>query len=111
METLLQLRAQFGGSELANANEAATRLLIIDRILEKVLGWPKETFNPESPARDGQKTEWIDYHLECGGLARLVVEAKRKGRSFTLPHSKTKRARQVSMKTARSYGKNLRDAL
>lgn len=36
---------------LHNANEATTRLLVINRVLE-ALGWDKADFNPETYARE-----------------------------------------------------------
>lgn len=81
-EGVLALRAQYGemAEQLHNANEAKTRLLIIDTILESV-GWNKDDFNPETPAGKG----YLDYCLEIDNIPRVIVEAKRIGRTFRSP--------------------------
>ncbi|MGD1862348.1 MAG: hypothetical protein ACFB0E_20570 [Leptolyngbyaceae cyanobacterium] len=58
-------------------NEACTRLLVIDEILN-LLGWDKEDYNPESPTASG----FIDYLLSINGTPRLIVEAKRGNATF-----------------------------
>ena len=60
-------------------NEAATRFHLIDELLTNVLRWPRDQIHPED-YRDGK---YADYVL--GDTRRLVVEAKREGRVFTLP--------------------------
>lgn len=66
---------------LHEANEAKTRLLVIDRVLQ-TLGWASEDLNPEEPA--GQ-LGYIDYLLTTDdGIPRLVVEAKRANYTFSL---------------------------
>jgi hypothetical protein len=83
-------------SSPALPNEAATRLLFVNRVLTQVLGWPVEDFNPEqfvpawSPS-DGKKHEYLDYHLQHGHSLRLVVEAKRAGKVFSLPTTRKPR--------------------
>jgi hypothetical protein len=63
---------------LAKANEATTRLLIVDEVLQ-ALGWSKDSFNPEENVSPGSFT---DYLLRVDGVPRLVVEAKRVGHTF-----------------------------
>lgn len=60
---------------LNEANEAETRLLLIDRVLN-LLGWPPEEYNPEKRTSTGGYT---DYLLSVDGQPRLIVEAKRFG--------------------------------
>lgn len=62
---------------LASFNEAKTRLLLVDEVLQ-ALGWPKDNFNPEHATRSG----FIDYLLSVDNSPRLVVEAKRTGTTF-----------------------------
>lgn len=68
--------------KLRGANEAATRLLIIDQVLE-ILGWPKADFNPEYHTTTG----YTDYLLAIEGRHRLIVEAKRLGLISPLPRT------------------------
>ena len=66
---------------LRGANEAETRLLLIDKVLE-ILGWPKLDFHPEKVTPNG---EYTDYRLSIDGQSRLIVEAKRFGLIEPLP--------------------------
>lgn len=59
--------------KLKGANEAETRLLIIDEVLA-ILGWSKEEYCPERSTSTGGYT---DYALSIDGEVRLIVEAKR----------------------------------
>ena len=58
--------------------EADTRLKIIDRFLVEVLHWPYAEISTESATEGG----FADYVCRVQGRARLVVEAKRDGRSL-----------------------------
>jgi hypothetical protein len=69
--------------QLQGANEAKTRLLVIDEILA-ILGWAKEEYEPELPSSSGGYT---DYRLSIEGQGRLIVEAKRSGTIKALPKS------------------------
>src|SRR5687768_15264470 len=85
------LIARFKALPIDGLNEADTRLQFINKILEKVLGWPVESFHAEEyvdaggTGDDEKKREWLDYHLRVGETLRLVVEAKRTGKTFSLP--------------------------
>jgi hypothetical protein len=68
-------------SNLKGINEATTRLLIVDSILE-ILGWSKTEFNAEKVNSIGGYT---DYRLTIDGQSRLIVEAKKMGRVEQLP--------------------------
>lgn len=72
--------------------EADTRLKIIDRILLEVLLWPyREVFaEPATPSG------YLDYGLLVQGRTRLVVEAKRDGRSFGLESRNARRGYKLS---------------
>lgn len=59
--------------QLENANEAQTRLLLVNEILG-LLGWAEAEYNPEKATSTGSYT---DYMLTIDGNPRLIVEAKR----------------------------------
>ena len=67
--------------QLQGANEAKTRLLIIDEVLA-ILGWSKTEYEPEQPTSVGSYT---DYRLTIDGQPCLIVEAKRLGVIGPLP--------------------------
>lgn len=58
--------------------EADTRLKVLDRILVEVLGWPLAQVSAE-PASEGG---FADYACSVDGRYRLILEAKRDGRSL-----------------------------
>lgn len=60
--------------------EAEVRLKIIDRILTDVLHWPYDSIEAEPHTGAG----YADYALLEAGLCRVIIEAKRDGRSFDL---------------------------
>lgn len=60
-------------------NEAETRFQIIDEIITKCLGWPKEAIRLEQP----QNRSYSDY--EIGVPRKCIWEAKRENRTFELP--------------------------
>ncbi len=75
-----KIKAEYANKStfLHSANEATTRLLIIDKVLS-ALGWDNEDFNPETHARE---TGYLDYLLSIDNVPRLIVEAKRTGITF-----------------------------
>ena len=81
LERLNTLKLKYGenAKEIYEANEAKTRLLIIDELLI-ILGWAKEDFNPEEVTQRGQ---YIDYLLKINDSPRLIIEAKRIGNTFS----------------------------
>ncbi|MHC5734005.1 P-loop NTPase fold protein [Nostoc sp.] len=89
LAVLASLRRQYGdkGSNLCGENEAKTRLLIIDKILES-LGWSKEEFNPEHPVKH---VGFTDYLITADGIPRFIVEAKRIGQTFIRPQTGLKK--------------------
>ena len=80
-------RTHKAGPRLQGANEATTRLLIIDAVLEAV-GWPKDEFCPEMHTGVG---DFIDYFLSNNNEGWMVVEAKRTGTVFDLPEPQGRR--------------------
>lgn len=67
---------------LSNANEASTRLKLIDRVLRDILGWSDEDISPEEHITEDGGTTYSDYILRTANTA-IVVEAKKIGASFT----------------------------
>ncbi|MFO0836417.1 MAG: AAA family ATPase [Phycisphaerales bacterium] len=61
--------------------EQDTRVKVIDRLFTEVLGWPMGDLSTE--VRSGE-AGFVDYLLKINGFGRLVVEAKRDGKSLDL---------------------------
>jgi predicted type IV restriction endonuclease len=61
---------------LADANEATTRLKLIDEILFDVLGWTKDDVEVEERVTEDGKTQFIDYLCRTAQTS-LLIEAKR----------------------------------
>jgi hypothetical protein len=81
LEVLKLLREKYGcdADKLAKENEAKTRLLLIDRILE-LLGWELEDFNPEYSLNNDPG--FIDYLVSYDQKPQFIVEAKKRGITF-----------------------------
>lgn len=97
LDDLIKRHALLGEAEL---NEADTRIQFIDTILSQVLGWSRDQFHAEEYASPlsadvakgkGKRKEWLDYHLQVGDHMRVVVEAKRIGKTFYLSRTKPQR--------------------
>lgn len=65
----------------SDANEAETRLKIIDRVLFGVLGWTHDDVSVEERATEDGSTKFVDYVCTTA-IASLVVEAKRIGITY-----------------------------
>jgi GTPase SAR1 family protein len=72
--------------ELSDANEAATRLKVIDRIPREVLHWSDDDIHPEEHVTEDGQTTYTDYILRTANAA-IVVEAKKAGAAFKVPAS------------------------
>lgn len=72
---------------LSDANEAATRLRVIDRVLREVLGWLDEDIYPEEHVTEDAATTYSDYILRTANTA-IVVEAKKIGAAFSVEPGK-----------------------
>jgi hypothetical protein len=94
---------------LREANEAETRVELIDEIL-RTLGWQNVATDRELPTATGR---YLDYSLRVGRDPWLVVEAKRSGDTFDLSlRSKQKHTRIRSVHTLLSQGgTNVRDVM
>ncbi|MGE5658858.1 MAG: P-loop NTPase fold protein [Actinomycetota bacterium] len=86
---LSELRNTYGNKAglLTESNEAKTRLLIIDSILES-LGWKKDDFNPEHPV---PHIGFTDYLVSADSIPRFIIEAKRVGKTFRRPQTGLKK--------------------
>lgn len=80
-EAGLSLLKGFEKLNLHDANEASTRLKVIDRILRDVLGWLDADIHPEEHVTEDGVTTYSDYILRAANAA-IVVEAKKAGAAF-----------------------------
>jgi hypothetical protein len=76
-----ELLRSYSALKLSSANEAVTRLRVIDRILREVLGWLDEDISPEEHVTEDGATKYADYILRTANTA-IVVEAKKADASF-----------------------------
>jgi hypothetical protein len=114
----LAIELAMWASELrvTNANEAATRLKLIDAVIFDLLGWRKADVRPEARVSEDGKTTYSDYHVTTGQHA-FVIEAKRVGATFGgLPSARksllsdrwaTKGLTADVIRQARDYGRSL----
>lgn len=102
-----KLRDEYRDDKLAGANEAKTRLLVIDEVLE-ALGWSKADFNPEEAT---PRTGFTDYMLREGDVARLIVEAKRYDQTFKSPASTLRKSDYSVGYLRRSFGPALTEVI
>ena len=109
LEILTDLRKEYSdkGKKLFGENEAKTRLLIIDTILES-LGWSKKDFNPEQVIKNHGFT---DYLMEAEGIPRFIVEAKRIGQTFIYPNSKLKKTDYQLSYIRSSFGQSVSNVI
>jgi uridine kinase len=74
---------------LYNANEAETRIKLIDRLVYEVLGWKYDDVSYEERVTEDGNTTFADYILRTANTA-LLIEAKRIGKTFNTIPSKRK---------------------
>ncbi len=82
MPTPAEIIAQYDHLALHEANEAETRLKVINDVLYGVLGWTHADVKVEQRVSEDGKTTWADYVLKTG-MTALVVEAKKVGADFS----------------------------
>lgn len=75
-----ELRGEMATYAETVVSEQDTRSKVIDRFLQDVLAWPYGEFKAEEEAGG----RFVDYKCTVNRLARLVIEAKRDGRSLGL---------------------------
>lgn len=107
-ERIQSLRSKYGDSadKLHESNEAETRLLIIDEVLQAI-GWSKDEFHPEHSING----EYIDYLITVDNIPRLIVEAKRIGRTFASPSNQMHELYYSLSYFQRAYGRALQTVI
>ena len=86
MSAAQEILSNFSTLALQNANEAATRLKVVDRVLKEVLGWTDADIAPETHVSEDGLSTFADYVLRTANVG-IVVETKKVGASFELPPS------------------------
>lgn len=89
MEIVPSILASCQSLKLSEANEAATRLKVVDRVLREVLDWTDNDIDPEEHVSEDGKHTFADYVLRTANVG-VVVETKKVGASFDLPAVKRK---------------------
>lgn len=82
--SLTTLARTYGQLVLSNANEAETRLKVIDDVVFSVLGWQKHDVTVEERVSEDGHTRFADYIIRTASTA-LLIEAKRAAASFVFP--------------------------
>jgi hypothetical protein len=81
MPTPQDILAQYESLIFHNANEAETRLKVINEVLYNVLGWTHADIKAEERVSEDGSTTWADYTIRTG-MTALVVEVKKVGVTF-----------------------------
>jgi hypothetical protein len=88
-----EIIAQFESLQLQDANEADTRLKVINDVLYDVLGWTHSDVHVEVRVSEDGATTWADYVLKTG-MTALIIEAKKTGVAFSeVPDARRSRLR------------------
>lgn len=85
-----ELLTRHSNLNLEKANEANTRIKLIDRILYEVLGWTHDDVSNEETVNEDDNTTYADYIIKTANSA-IVVEAKKIGDSFKFPATSKRR--------------------
>ena len=80
-ELIAKIRLSASELALSDANEAATRLKLIDTILFDLLGWRKDDVDVEDRVAEDGTTEFIDYAIATGQHS-ILIEAKKVSAKF-----------------------------
>lgn len=100
--------AQFqAGRKLRDANEATTRVELIDRVLE-ALGWTADTLMREAATSTG---DYLDYELWVDRERWCILEAKRTRATFELPAVPPTSSLVSLSRLLQTGGRPLKDAL
>lgn len=83
VEVADEIRERVSGLQLTDANEAATRLKLIDDVIRHVLAWTIADIHPEERVSEDGKIGYIDYVIRTANTA-IVIEAKRIGTTFDM---------------------------
>jgi GTPase SAR1 family protein len=98
------------GDKLKDANEAKTRLLLVDEIL-KIFGWSPDEFRPETKS---SPKSYIDYLLTPttpDNTPRLVVEAKRVSHTFGGPRFALRKTEYALSYLQGAFGPSLTEVI
>lgn len=87
--TLSTIARTYGQLQLFEANEAETRLKVIDEIVFNVLGWTKADVTVEERVSEDGSTTFADYIIRTATTA-VLIEAKRASTTFALPTKKVR---------------------
>lgn len=79
--TALEILKAYESLILNDANEAETRLKVINRTLREVLGWLDEDISVEEHVSEDGTSKFADYILRTANAA-IVIEAKKVGSAF-----------------------------
>jgi hypothetical protein len=80
--TAPEIIGQYDHLRLQDANEADTRLKVINDVLYHVLGWTHADIQTELRVSEDGQTTWADYVLKTG-MTAIVIEAKKVGVVFS----------------------------
>jgi hypothetical protein len=86
---LATLTRTYGQLSLFDANEAETRLKLIDEVVFNVLGWTKDDVKVEERVSEDGQTSFADYILRTATTA-ILIEAKRTSSTFAVPQKRTR---------------------
>jgi GTPase SAR1 family protein len=118
MDPILPTQLAVYASELrvTDANEATTRLKLIDSVIFDLLGWTKMDVKVEERATEDGKTSFYDYLIRSGSHS-ILIEAKKIGQRFdSLPSTRkselsgkwaSKGASGAAINQAKSYARTL----
>lgn len=81
MSAIDECIAAWGHLRLAEANEAETRLKLINRVLFEILNWSRDDVSVEERVSEDGETTYSDYIVRTAGSA-FVIEAKKVGVAF-----------------------------
>lgn len=84
---LQELKSEIDSYKDSVVTEADARLKVIDRIFFEVLGWLHRDVLTEDPSRAG----FLDYNFQIDSRSRLIVEAKRDGRTLGVTNRPARR--------------------
>lgn len=97
MATPSELLYVYEKLRLQDANEAETRLKLIDRVVFDVLGWTHDDASVEHRVTEDGTTSFTDYIVRIAGVS-FVIEAKRVGAAFSgLPNVRRQRLQGAFM--------------
>lgn len=87
-DLIRQISLSVSELRISSANEATTRLKLIDDVIFGLLEWPKSDVKVETSIREDGSTEFLDYEISSGRVS-ILIEAKRIGKLFSdLPKAK-----------------------